>query len=40
VIIIPDNSIIYDTIIQAMDVARFSKDGQLFPNVVISGKIG
>lgn len=40
VIIIPENSVIYDTIIQAMDVARFSKDGQLFPNVVISGKVG
>lgn len=40
VIIIPENSVVYDTIIQAMDVARFSKDGQLFPNVVISGKVG
>lgn len=40
VIIIPSESVIYDTIIQAMDVARFSSDGQLFPNVVISGKVG
>lgn len=40
VIIIPEGSIIYDTIIQTMDVARYSNDVQLFPNVVISGKVG
>jgi len=39
-IIIPDESIIYDTIIQAMDVARYYKDDSLFPNVVLSGKVG
>lgn len=40
VIIIPDSSVIYDTIIQTMDVARYSEDFELFPNVVISGKVG
>jgi biopolymer transport protein ExbD len=39
VIIIPEGSIIYDTIVQTMDVARYSKDVQLFPHVVISGKV-
>jgi biopolymer transport protein ExbD len=39
VIIIPEGSIVYDTIIQTMDVARYSKDTQLFPHVVISGKV-
>jgi biopolymer transport protein ExbD len=38
-IIIPEGSVIYDTIIQTMDVARYSKDVQLFPHVVISGKV-
>ena len=39
-IIIPDENVIYDTIIQTMDVARYSKDILLFPNVVLSGKVG
>jgi biopolymer transport protein ExbD len=39
VIIIPEGNIIYDTIVQTMDVARYSKDVQLFPHVVISGKV-
>jgi biopolymer transport protein ExbD len=39
-IIIPDESIIYDTIIQAMDVARYYKNDSLFPKVVLSGKVG
>jgi len=39
VIIIPEGSIVYDTIIQTMDVARYSKDVPLFPHVVISGKV-
>ena len=39
-IIIPDSEVLYDTIIQTMDVARFTEDKiNLFPNVVISGKI-
>ena len=39
-IIIPDGSVIYDTIIQAMDVARYYNNNSLFPNVVLSGKVG
>ena len=39
-IIIPEESVIYDTIIQTMDVARYSKGVPLFPNVVLSGKVG
>jgi biopolymer transport protein ExbD len=39
-IIIPEESIIYDTIIQAMDVARYHNNDSLFPNVVLSGKLG
>jgi hypothetical protein len=39
VIIIPEGSVIYDTIVQTMDVARYSKNVQLFPHVVISGKV-
>lgn len=40
-IIIPDESVIYETIIQTMDVARYSsEDIPLFPNVVLSGKVG
>ena len=39
-IIIPDGSVIYDTIIQAMDVARYYRNDSLFPNVVLSGKVG
>ena len=39
-IIIPDSEVLYDTIIQTMDVARYTEDKiNLFPNVVISGKI-
>ena len=39
-IIIPDGSVIYDTIIQAMDAARYYNNNSLFPNVVLSGKVG
>lgn len=39
-IIIPDGSVIYDTIIKTMDVARWGNNVELFPNVVISGKVG
>ena len=39
-IIIPDSEVLYDTIIQTMDVARYTEEkSNLFPNVVISGKI-
>ena len=39
-IIIPEGDVIYDTIIKTMDVARNSNNAALFPNVVISGKVG
>jgi biopolymer transport protein ExbD len=39
-ILIPDESILYDTIIQTMDVARNFDDNPLFPNVVLSSKLG
>jgi biopolymer transport protein ExbD len=40
VIIIPDGSVVYDTIVQTMDVARYSNESPLFPRVVLSGKVG
>ncbi len=39
-IIIPSPGIVYDTIIQTMDTARYSRSAQLFPHVIISGKVG
>ena len=39
-IIIPDGNVIYETIIQTMDVSRHLNDIPLFPNVVLSGKVG
>jgi biopolymer transport protein ExbD len=39
-ILIPDESVIYESIIQAMDAARNSNDRPLFPNVVLSGSLG
>lgn len=39
-IIIPEDTVIYDTIIRTMDVARYSDESGLFPNVVLSGKVG
>jgi biopolymer transport protein ExbD len=39
-IIIPEGSIVYDKIIQTMDAARYADNVQLFPRVVISGKVG
>ncbi|MBN2297792.1 MAG: biopolymer transporter ExbD [Deltaproteobacteria bacterium] len=39
-IIIPESNVIYDTIIRTMDVARSSDESELFPNVVLSGKVG
>jgi len=38
-IVIPDKSILYNTIIQAMDTGRYCQNEQLFPNVVLSGKV-
>ncbi len=41
VIIVPDRDVVYDTIIQAMDAARYSQNSPaLFPNVVLSGRVG
>ena len=39
-IIIPNECVVYDTIIQTMDVARYSKGLPLFPKVVLSGRVG
>ena len=39
-ILIPDETVIYESIIQAMDAARNSNDSPLFPNVVLSGSLG
>lgn len=39
-ILIPDDSILYDDIIQAMDCARKTEKLELFPNVVLSGSLG
>jgi biopolymer transport protein ExbD len=40
IIIIPEDNVVYDTIIQTMDVARYSDENPLFPKVVLSGKVG
>ncbi len=39
-ILIPDSSIDYETIIRAMDTARKAGEITLFPNVVLSGSVG
>jgi len=39
ILVIPDNDILYETIIQTMDLARNATQNQLFPNVVLSEKI-
>lgn len=39
-LVIPENAVLYDTIIQAMDAGRRAGDEPLFPNVVLSGKVG
>ena len=40
IILVPDGGILYDTIIKVMDVARYVDDKPLFPNMVLSGKVG
>jgi biopolymer transport protein ExbD len=40
VIVIPHKETLYDTIIQTMDAARRSDEKLLFPNVVLSSKVG
>ena len=39
-ILIPEDDILYDTIIQTMDVARKTDQDALFPNVVLSASLG
>ena len=39
-ILIPDEGVIYESIIQAMDAARTFNSNSLFPNVVLSGSLG
>lgn len=39
-ILIPDSSVDYETIIRAMDTARKAGSITLFPNVVLSGSVG
>lgn len=39
-ILIPEDDILYDTIIQTMDVARKTDADALFPNVVLSASLG
>jgi biopolymer transport protein ExbD len=39
-ILIPEDDILYDTIIQTMDVARKTDEDTLFPNVVLSASLG
>lgn len=39
-ILIPEDEILYDTIIQTMDVARKTEADALFPNVVLSASLG
>lgn len=39
-ILIPEEDVIYETIIRTMDIARNFNDKPLFPNVVLSGTLG
>jgi len=39
ILVIPDDDILYESIIQTMDLARNATQDQLFPNVVLSDKI-
>jgi biopolymer transport protein ExbD len=39
-ILVPASSVVYGTIIQTMDMARSADNNELFPNVVLSGKVG
>ena len=39
-ILIPEEDVIYETIIKTMDIARNFNDKPLFPNVVLSGTLG
>lgn len=39
-ILVPTENVVYGTIIQTMDMARSADSSELFPNVVLSGKVG
>ncbi len=39
-ILVPSNNVEYGTIIQAMDTARSTESTELFPNIVLSAKVG
>ncbi|GAB6096966.1 hypothetical protein JCM14469_32200 [Desulfatiferula olefinivorans] len=39
-ILVPASSVVYGTIIETMDMARSSENIEMFPNVVLSGKVG
>lgn len=39
-LVIPGGRVLYETIIQAMDAGRRAGEDLLFPNVVLSGKVG
>ena len=39
-ILIPDEGVVYESIIQVMDAARTYNSTSLFPNVVLSGSLG
>jgi len=39
-ILVPTQQVVYGTIIQTMDTARSKNNAELFPNVVLSGKVG
>ncbi|MBU1169311.1 MAG: biopolymer transporter ExbD [Proteobacteria bacterium] len=39
-ILVPAPSVVYGTIIQTMDMARSADNSEMFPNVVLSGKVG
>ncbi len=40
VILVPTQQVAYGTIIRTMDTARSANNAELFPNVVLSGKVG
>lgn len=39
-LLVPDESILYDEIIQTMDIARNMEENIFFPNVVLAGSLG
>lgn len=39
-ILVPTGTVVYGTIIKTMDMARSADSRELFPNVVLSGKVG